>query len=219
MHLEQTPVAPMVPPPPPQRQHSSLTTAARCFRMVLDYFIKEIDDPMAERKADALLVAASVIAAMNYQAAISPPGGSYQDTINHPNGTMKYEAGQAIAAYVSPNEYRRFSFANTISFTFSMTTMFLFLSGLSLKRRIFSLLLTASMFATITATTYSYKMAMEATTPDHDELKAGWIFINRLVTGALIIWFVLAGTTIAVFVGMLLKPPLTAAYRWATLKI
>ncbi|KAI3524775.1 hypothetical protein L1887_03439 [Cichorium endivia] len=208
----------MLPPPaPPQRQQSALTAVARCFHCLVDYFIKEVDDPMAERKADALLVAASVIAAMNYQAAISPPGGSYQDT-RIVNGRMEYEAGQVIVAYVSPNEYRRFSTANTISFTFSMTTMFLFLSGLSLKRRIFSLLLMASMFATITATTYSYKLALEATTPDHDELKIGWIFINHLVTGALITWFVVAGVTIVVYVGILVKPPVIAAYRRATLK-
>ncbi|CAH1425263.1 unnamed protein product [Lactuca virosa] len=203
--------------PPPQRQQSTLITAGRCCRQVLEYFIKEIDDPMAERKADALLVAASVLTAMNYQAAISPPGGAYQDT-RSVNGTIEYQAGQAIAAYVSPHEYKRFSVANTISFTFSMTTMFLFLSGLSLKRRIFSLLLTASMFATITATTYSYKYAMEATTPDHDELEAGWKFINRLVRGALITWFVLAGTTIVFFVYKLLKPLVTAAYRPDTVK-
>ncbi|KAL4589453.1 hypothetical protein LXL04_002360 [Taraxacum kok-saghyz] len=191
--------------PPPQRQESPpATKTARCFRWVYDYFIKEIDDPMAERKADALLVAASVLAAMNYQAAISPPGGAYQDT-KIVNGTIEYEAGQAIAAYVTPFEYKRFSIANTISFTFSMTTMFLFLSGLSLKRRIFSLLLTASMFATLTATTYSYKMAMEATTPDHDERKIEWVFINRLVTAALITWSVVAGTAIVFFLGMLLK--------------
>ncbi|KAL7602184.1 uncharacterized protein LOC111892482 [Lactuca sativa] len=208
----------MLPPPPPQRQQSMLITAGRCCREVLEYFIEKIDDPMAERKADALLVAASVLATMNYQAAISPPGGAYQDT-RSVNGTIEYQAGQAIAAYVAAHEYKRFSIANTISFTFSMTTMFLFLSGLSLKRRIFSLLLTASMFATITATTYSYKYAMEATTPDHDdELEAGWKFINRLVTGALITWFVLAGTTIVIFVYKLLKPLVTAAYRQATLK-
>lgn len=213
-------LAPMHPPPPPspQRQQSTVITAGRCCRQVLEYFIEKIDDPMAERKADALLVAASVLATMNYQAAISPPGGAYQDT-RSVNGTIEYQAGQAIAAYVAAHEYKRFSIANTISFTFSMTTMFLFLSGLSLKRRIFSLLLTASMFATITATTYSYKYAMEATTPDHDdELEAGWKFINRLVTGALITWFVLAGTTIVIFVYKLLKPLVTAAYRQATLK-
>ncbi|KAI3790015.1 hypothetical protein L2E82_02826 [Cichorium intybus] len=205
-------------PAPRQPHQSPLTAAARCFRSVLEYFIKEVDDPTAERKADALLVAASVIAAMNYQAAISPPGGAYQDTKFFANGTKEYEAGQAIAAYVFPYEYKRFSIANTVSFTFSMTTMFLFLSGLSLKRRIFSLLLTVSTFITITATSYSYKMAMEATTPDHDGKKAGWIFINRLVTGALIMWCVIAGITIVVFVGILLKPWVTAAYHRATLK-
>ncbi|CAI9286120.1 unnamed protein product [Lactuca saligna] len=204
-------------PPPPQRQQSTPITAGGCCRQVFEYFIEKIDDPMAERKADALLIAASVLAAMNYQAAISPPGGAYQDT-RSVNGKIEYEAGQAIAAYVAAHEYKRFSVANTISFTFSMTTMFLFLSGLSLKRRIFSLLLTASMFATITATTYSFKYAMEATTPDHDELSAGWKFINRLVTGALITWFVLAGTTIVIFVYKLLKPLVTVAYRQATVK-
>ncbi|CAI9286122.1 unnamed protein product [Lactuca saligna] len=152
------------PPPPPQRQQSTLITAGRCCRQVFEYFIKKIDDPMAERKADALLVAASVLAAMNYQAAISPPGGAYQDT-RSVNGKMEYQAGQAIAAYVAP-----------------------------------------------------YKLAMEATTPDHDELKARWKFINRLVTGALITWCVLAGTAIVFFVGTLLKPLVTAAYGQPTLK-
>ncbi|KAI3524772.1 hypothetical protein L1887_03436 [Cichorium endivia] len=208
----------MLPPPaPPQRQQPALTAVARCFHCLLDYFIKEVDDPMAEKRADALLIAASVIATMNYQAAISPPGGSYQDR-RVENGKMVYEAGQAIVAYISPGEYRRFSTVNTISFTFSMTTMFLFLSGLSLKRRIFSLLLMVSMFATITATTYSYMLALEATTPAHDELEEGYIFISHLVQGALITWFVVAGVTIVVFVGKLVKPPVIAAYRRATLR-
>ncbi|KAI3790019.1 hypothetical protein L2E82_02831 [Cichorium intybus] len=207
----------MLPPPaPPQRQQPALTAVARCFRSLLDYFIKEVDDPMAEKRADALLIAASVIATMNYQAAISPPGGSYQDT-RKINGKTVY-AGQSIVAYISPKEYRKFSTYNTISFTFSMTTMFLFLSGLSLKRRIFSLLLMASMFATITATTYSYKLALEATTPAHDELEEGYIFIKHLVEGALNTWFVIAGVTVVVFVGKLVKPPVIAAYRRATLR-
>ncbi|PWA72464.1 hypothetical protein CTI12_AA271870 [Artemisia annua] len=174
-----------------------------------------MDDPMAERNAGALLVAASVIAAMNYQAGISPPGGTYLDT-KIVNGTMEYQAGQAIAAYVSPYEYKRFSIANTISFSFSITTMLLFLSGFSLKRRAFSFLVTASMFATITATSWSYKLAMEATTPAHDEqLKIEWDNISRLVTGALYMLFVIAGITLIIFTAKLLKPRVTA-YRQET---
>nr|XP_043626215.1 uncharacterized protein LOC122597714 [Erigeron canadensis] len=201
-------------PTPPEQQRPSNTIS--CIRRLWEYCVKEVDDPMAEKKADALLVAASVIATMNYQAALSPPGGAYQDTSRFPNGTIAYEAGQAIAAYVSPFEYKHFSIANTVSFTFSMTTLFLFLSGLSLKRRIFSFLLTLSMFATITATTYSYKLAMEATTPDHDERLQGWIFVNRLVNGALITWYVVAGVTIVAFLAMQLKLPLNSAYHRAT---
>nr|GEV06877.1 ankyrin repeat-containing protein [Tanacetum cinerariifolium] len=207
----------MLPSPSQPEPQTPLTGAKRCGRWLWDYLAKETDDPMAERKADALLVAASVIAAMNYQAAISPPGGAYQDT-RIVNGTIEYEAGQSIAAYVSPYEYKHFSIANTISFSFSMTTMFLFLSGLSLKRRIFSFLLTASMFTTITATTWSYKLAMEATTPAHDpQLKIRWDNISRLVTGALIMWFVVAGIAIFIFTAKLLKP-LAAAYRHQTHK-
>ncbi|PWA70200.1 ankyrin repeat-containing protein [Artemisia annua] len=205
----------MLPSPPQPQPQSPLTGAKRFCHWIWDYLAKEMDDPMAERKADALLVAASVIAAMNYQAGVSPPGGAYQDT-RMVNGVIEYQAGQAIAAYVSPYEYKRFSIANTISFSFSMTTMFLFLSGLSLKRRIFSFLLTASMFTTITATTWSYKLAMEATTPAHDDrLKIGWDKISHLVTGALIMWFVVAGIAIIVFTANLLKP-LVTEYRQKT---
>ncbi|KAI3714527.1 hypothetical protein L6452_21483 [Arctium lappa] len=201
-------------PPPPSPPSPPPTSLKKCLQSIIKYSLQEVDDPMSEKKSDALLVAASVIAAMNYQAAISPPGGAYQDTLRNINGTIVYEAGQAISAYVTPFEYRRFCISNTISFTFSMTTMFLFLSGLSLKRRIFSFLLTASMFVTITATTYSYKLAMEATTPAHDdELMIRWNFVSRLVTAALVMWFVVAGVAIVVFVWRLLKPSVTTVYR------
>ncbi|KAI3790013.1 hypothetical protein L2E82_02824 [Cichorium intybus] len=163
------------------------------------HFIEKGDDPEASQRTDAILVAASVIAAMNFQAVISPPRGVYQDTGYKHNMSKEHEAGEAIGAYLDPDAYKNFYLANTISFTSSMSAMFLLLCGVSLKRRIFSMLTTATMFAAITATAYSYAVALESITPDWDPyLKKGWIYVQKIITMALVGWLVV-GTLILVY--------------------
>ncbi|KAL7602186.1 hypothetical protein Lser_V15G25524 [Lactuca serriola] len=183
-------------PFPPPAPSASPPTRRGYLCEVWHHLTAKIDDPKAAKRTDAILIAASVIAAMNFQAVISPPRGIYQETRYNLKHQI-YKAGEAIGAHLDPQGYKNFYLANTISFTSSMSAIFLLLCSVSLQRRIFTILTTATMFVAITATTYSYALALESITPSQER---SWLFVQKIVTMALVGWLVVATS---IFVGFL----------------
>ncbi|KAK1355859.1 PGG domain-containing protein [Heracleum sosnowskyi] len=122
-----------------------------------------------EKSDKTLLVAASVIAAMAYQAAISPPGGVAEvdaTEILAPSPLDKiYELGPAFSllAYFYPGLSNEFWICNTISFMASLSVIFLYVSGATLKRRLFIWLIRAAMWITLTSMIGAYSCAVAAT--------------------------------------------------------
>lgn len=111
-----------------------------------------------EKRDKTLLVAASVIAAMAYQAAISPPGGSDEYTgFSPPSGSDSDD-------YTGISNV--FWICNTISFIASLSVIFLYVSGATLKQRLFIWLIRAAMWITLTSMTVAYSFAVAATIPD-----------------------------------------------------
>ncbi|WOG84587.1 hypothetical protein DCAR_0103771 [Daucus carota subsp. sativus] len=138
----------------------------------------------AKNKGDSLLVAATVIASMAYQAAISPPGG--------------HETGNSNSCTTDPMRSKLFWIFDTISFIASLSIIFLFVNGISAKRRFFIWVMRAAMWITVQSMALAYLLAAVTLIPDPN------IYNRTYVT-----FFIAAGT----WYGLIIVSLLLLIYR------
>ncbi|KAA8550264.1 hypothetical protein F0562_001948 [Nyssa sinensis] len=131
-----------------------------------------------EKKRDILMVVASLIATMSFQAGVSPPGGVWQD-----DSEGKHRAGEAVMAYNYPDSYPYFLRFNTISFVTSLSTILLLMSGLPFKRKTFMWILMVIMWLTITSISLTYAFTIVVITPMKDREP-----LSHVITIAVIVW-------------------------------
>ena len=139
-----------------------------------------------KKKRGSLMIVATVIVAMAYQAGLNPPSGVWQK--DDDKDAFDYLAGTFIMAYNYPKEYPRFMAYNTVSFVASLSIIFMLISGLPIKRGIFMWLLMVVMWITITFMALTYLTSLQAVAPDHV-----FIPITREVDISLLVWLVLIG--------------------------
>lgn len=119
-----------------------------------------------EKKDEYLLIAASVIAAMAYTAAISPPGGiASVDAGKAPDSSKELKPSESLMGYFDSNLSDRFWIFNTISLLTSLSIIFFYVSGFSLKRKFQIWLMRVAMWITITSMAIAYVFAVRATNP------------------------------------------------------
>ncbi|CAK7352854.1 unnamed protein product [Dovyalis caffra] len=108
-------------------------------------------------KRNALMIVASLIATMAFQAGISPPGGIWQDDLQQP---IAHEAGRSIMADKFPDAYRWFVTHNTTAFVASLGVILLLISGLPFKWRFSMWILMVIMWVAITESTFTYLISI-----------------------------------------------------------
>ncbi|GFP99557.1 ankyrin repeat-containing protein at5g02620 [Phtheirospermum japonicum] len=150
------------------------------------------------RKRNALMIVASLLATVAFQAALSPPGGVWQsDSSGNPNGTTRvnkpHRAGQSVMAYTDPYKYGQYMIFNTIAFLASLSIILLQVSGLPMRRRRWMWTQMAIMWVAITAQTLTYFVTLISLTPKHVENSA-----YRVAKICVAVWLLLIGI---VFVG------------------
>ncbi|KAB1227093.1 hypothetical protein CJ030_MR1G028214 [Morella rubra] len=118
------------------------------------------------RKTQGLMVVASLIAAMAFQAGVNPSGGLWQD--DPTNGTKSnnshHAAGTAIMAEKHQQAYSQYLAYNTIGFVASLSIILLLVT-----RRLFMWILTVIVWVA-----YTYSIAILVFTPEkkhHDAAK------------------------------------------------
>ncbi|KAK3437179.1 hypothetical protein EUGRSUZ_C01650 [Eucalyptus grandis] len=115
-----------------------------------------------------LMVVATLLATMTYQAGITPPGGLWEGdsddakSLKHYASSPTNYAGESVMAFKNWGMYQVFFFCNTISFIASLSIMMLFISGLPLKRhRITTWLVMVTMWVAITFAAATYAISID----------------------------------------------------------
>ncbi|KAJ4708988.1 Ankyrin repeat family protein, partial [Melia azedarach] len=115
-------------------------------------------DDWLKEKRSALMVVASLIGTVAFQAGVSPPGGVWQDDNGH-------KAGSPILADNNRYFYNIFFTLNSIGFVASLSIILLLISGLPwFKRKFFTWILMVIMWIAITAMALAYMFTVASLT-------------------------------------------------------
>ncbi|CAL5355445.1 unnamed protein product [Camellia sinensis] len=135
------------------------------------------DSEWLAKKKETIMLVATLIATIVFQAGMSPPGGVWQDNLDG------HRAGEAVMAYNYPDSYPYFICASTIGFVASLSTILLLISGLPFKRKIFMWILVAVMWLTVTSMAVTYAISIVVVTPKNDRKP-----LSHTITVAIIVW-------------------------------
>ncbi|KAM7503223.1 hypothetical protein LguiB_002127 [Lonicera macranthoides] len=148
--------------------------------MIWKSFLKS--EPMwFEQARGNLMVAATVIAAMAFQAAVNPPGGVWQDSAKDDPATISIEshtAGYSIAATDLPFHYNRFLIFNTTSFVASLSTVLLIIGGFPLKHKVTTWLLMMTICLAIASMILTYLQSIIIITADNETLATAYKMVG-----------------------------------------
>ncbi|KAG6716928.1 hypothetical protein I3842_04G073000 [Carya illinoinensis] len=123
-----------------------------------------------EETRGTLMVVATVIATMTFQAGITPPGGVWQENTTTGGFSCSQpvcEAGTAVLSYAWPLDYTHFLSFNTTSFFASLSVVLLVISGFPLRNKFAIWLLTLAMTTAVTFMALTYLTGVGLVTPDH----------------------------------------------------
>ncbi|XP_062097773.1 ankyrin repeat-containing protein BDA1-like [Humulus lupulus] len=144
------------------------------------------------RRRSSLMVVASLIATVAFQAAISPPGGVWQeDYLVDSDGKPvedPHNAGKSVMADSYPFQYGQFMIMNTIAFLSSLSIILLLVSGLPLRQRRWMWLQMVIMWIAITSLSGTCFVGLIYMTP---ESKRGVLYnVTRV---SVLVWLPLMG--------------------------
>ncbi|XP_015902744.4 ankyrin repeat-containing protein BDA1-like isoform X3 [Ziziphus jujuba] len=125
----------------------SETASISCWKYWWNKFInhlKTYDVDWIKDRSGALMIVATVIATMTFQAALNPPGGVWQQNTNTTELSHGFDcgkedrclAGTAVLPNLHRDEFIRFLAYDTTAFLASLTVIFLLISGFPVKFRL-----------------------------------------------------------------------------------
>ncbi|PIN00114.1 26S proteasome regulatory complex, subunit PSMD10 [Handroanthus impetiginosus] len=155
-----------------------------------------------EKKRNALMVVASLIATMAFQVGVNPPGGVWQDdkvvdSQEDPFITQLthqgHLAGISIMARNYPVGYTGFYICNTMSFIASLSIILLLISGLPIRRKFFMWILMLITWISITTIALTYLNSISLVTAYDDRTS-----LQSVLGNSILVWF---GLMALLFIG------------------
>ncbi|KAI3893108.1 hypothetical protein MKX03_015678 [Papaver bracteatum] len=121
------------------------------------------------RQHNVLMVVASLIATMAFEAGLNPPGSIWQENsvLKNRSGEPKHLAGTSILADNAIHIHFLYMVSNTIGFFASLSIILLLISGLPLKKRFSIWILTAIMWVALTCTASTYFITLTTISARH----------------------------------------------------
>ncbi|KAL1532601.1 ankyrin repeat-containing protein BDA1-like [Salvia divinorum] len=155
-----------------------------------------------EKEKHILMVVASVIATMAFQAGVNPPDGLWK----------KHDVPKNATGAIDPNvtlEYStKFYIWNTIAFISSLSIILLLTSGLPIRRRLFMWILMVITWITISAIAVSYLITIKYLREiegGHDPFKVGDPQVYTLLVWFLLMFLLLVCHTVRIVVKLFKK--------------
>ncbi|XP_027079931.1 uncharacterized protein [Coffea arabica] len=146
------------------------------------------------RTRNALMVVASLIATMAFQAGVNPAGGVWQDDkTDYPN---PHNAGEAVMAHSHPKYYKNFIRVNTVAFVSSLSTIMFLISGLPFRRKFFMWCLMVIMWLTISAIALTYGISIVIVTPKDYRKQLSHVIETAVTVWCGVMALLLLGNTI-----------------------
>ncbi|XP_062116809.1 ankyrin repeat-containing protein BDA1-like [Humulus lupulus] len=125
----------------------------------------------------SIMVVATLIVSMTFQATINPPGGVWQQTYNTTNGVgdhldCQYRsclAGTSVLAHMDDysSVYLLFLWFNSMAFLTSVSILLLIMVGAPIKNKVCIGLFNLALCVTLAFVGLSFLLAMTMVTPDH----------------------------------------------------
>ncbi|KAJ0089690.1 hypothetical protein Patl1_14548 [Pistacia atlantica] len=149
--------------------------------------VEKKDDWLKEMN-NALMVVASLIATVTFQAGLNPPAGVWQDSSQDPK--FDHMPGESIMADTDGFSFNLFFTSNTIGFVASLCIILLLVSGLPFcKRRLFTWILMVILWVAISALTLAYLFSQSFITGSNEPF-IGKIYATEMV---LFVWIGVMG--------------------------
>ncbi|GJY92793.1 ankyrin repeat-containing domain, PGG domain protein [Tanacetum coccineum] len=170
------------------------------YRFKQDY---KNNEDWLDKKRNTLMVVASLIATMAFQAGTNPPSGVWQDN------STDHMAGYSIMEYNHQNLYHVFLVSNTLGFVSTLSIILLLISGLPfLRHRFFLWILMVIMWIATASMSLTYLVSISVLTPKPEAQ-----MFKNVVSGIVMVWIwlmtlLVAGHTIQLR-KILSNPPFT----------
>ncbi|XP_047953622.1 uncharacterized protein LOC125199763 [Salvia hispanica] len=140
---------------------------------------------------DTTMVVVVLIATMAFQAAVSPPGGVWQED------TTSHKAGDAVMASTHPKLYKQFIRANNTAFVSSIITIFLITTRQPSGRIFFMLISLFTTWVSLASISLSYGASIVVISPNTDTQSLVVLIIIVVVVSLSIIGFIFVYNTIS----------------------
>lgn len=166
------------------------------------------------QKRNSLMVVASLLATVAFQAATTPPGGVWQDDykVDAYGNPVKepHMAGTSIMAHIQRIAYGQFMIFNTLAFLSSLSIILLLLSGLPIKRRRWMWTQMVIMWLAITGQAITYFIALRNMSPADTRG-----MLKDVTDVSVVCWLCLMGI---VFMGNVVRLCVWVLRKWGYLK-